>query len=371
MNSRIILLLQILMPNILFIGAHRLNRSPSQRFRFEQYFYFLKANGFECHLSPLLDEKDDKLFYSEGNFFGKVFVVAKCFLRRQKDIAKAKEYDIIFIQREAFMTGTTFFERKLKETGKKIIFDFDDAVWLPNVSEGNKKFEWLKNPSKTSQLISLFDLVIAGNNYLGDYARKFNKNVWMIPTTIDTEYHKRNSIIKKDEQICIGWTGSHTTIRHFEYAIPALQLLKEKFGNKIYFKVIGDNTYENKEIGIKGISWKLENEIADLSEIDIGIMPLPDTDWARGKCGLKALQYMALEIPCVMSPVGVNSEIVADGINGFLAKDSKEWIEKISLLIENPALRIKIGTEARRTVEDNYSVNSQKEKYLSCFKNLL
>jgi len=358
------------MPKILFIGAHRLNRSPSQRFRFEQYFSFLCENGFECHLSPLLDENENKMFYSEGRFFRKMLIVINSFLRRKKDIAKAKEYDIIFIQREAFMTGTTFFERKLKETGKKIIFDFDDAVWLPNVSMGNKKFEWLKNPSKISKLISLSDLVIAGNHYLKSYAGKYNKNVLIIPTTIDTEYHRKKNLAKTDSRICIGWTGSHTTIRHFEFAVPALKKLKEKFGHKIYFKVIGDENYENKEIGIKGIQWKLENEISDLSEIDIGIMPLPDTDWTRGKCGLKALQYMALQIPCVMSPVGVNSEIVSDGINGFFAKDLTEWIAKISLLIENPELRIKIGAEARKSVEDNYSVKSQKEKYLTCMKSL-
>lgn len=359
------------MHKILFIGAHRFNRSPSQRFRFEQYFSFLRENGFECHLSPLLNEKEDKIFYNKGNLFGKIVVVINSFLKRKTDITKAKEYDIIFIQREAFMTGTTFFERKLKETGKKIIFDFDDAVWLPNVSEGNKKFEWLKNPSKTSMLISLSDLVITGNNYLKSYAIKYNRNVLIIPTTIDTDYHRKKNLAKTDDRICIGWTGSHTTISHFEHAIPALQKLKEKFGNKIYFKVIGDNKYENKEIGIKGVQWNLETEISDLSEIDIGIMPLPDTDWTRGKCGLKALQYMALQIPCVMSPVGVNSEIVSDGINGFLVKDEKEWVEKISMLIENPELRIKIGKEARKTVEDNYSVNSQKEKYLACMKRLL
>src|ERR1035437_5877540 len=176
------------MPKILFIGAHRLNRSPSQRFRFEQYSPFLSENGFECHLSPLLDEKDDKFFYGEGNVVGKLSVVAKSFLRRWKDISKAEKYDIIFIQREAFMIGSTFFEKKMKATGKKIVFDFDDAIWLPNISESNKKYEWLKKPLKTVQLISMADLVIAGNDYLAAYAGKFNKNVQMIPTTIDTEY---------------------------------------------------------------------------------------------------------------------------------------------------------------------------------------
>ena len=115
----------------------------------------------------------------------------------------------------------------------------------------------------------------------------------------------------------------------------------------------------------------MNSEIDDLAGIDIGIMPLPDDEWARGKCGLKGLQYMALEIPCVMSSVGVNSEIVSDGINGFLAESDEEWVMKISGLIENRDLRTKVGAEARKTVVEKYSVLSQKEKYLACLKNLL
>ncbi len=358
------------MPKIFFIGAHRLNRSPSQRFRFEQYFSFLEQNGFECHLSTLLDEYGDTTFYSEGNFFRKVGVVTRSFLKRKNDLKQTNEYDIVFVQREAFMTGSVFFEEGLRNKNVKIVYDFDDAIWLPNVSESNKKFEWMKSPAKTSKLISLSDLVIAGNSYLADYAKKFNQNVHIIPTTINTDYHKRKNV-NKDNRICIGWTGSHTTIQHFEQAVPALRKLKGKFGDKIYFKVIGAEKYSNEELNIKGIKWSLQNEIEQLSEIDIGIMPLPDDEWSKGKCGLKGLQYMALEIPCVMSPVGVSSEIVSDGVNGFLAKNDNQWVEIISLLIENPELRKKIGTEARKTVEANYSVNSQKEKYLTLLKGIL
>ena len=359
------------MPKILFIGAHRFNRSPSQRFRFEQYFTFLKKNGFTCDLSPLLDENDDRVFYGEGNYPGKAMVVLKSFLRRRKDISMANDYDIIFIQREAIMTGSVYFEKMLKKSGKKFVFDFDDAVWLPNISESNKKFEWLKNPSKTRQLIAMADQVIAGNGYLADYAKKYNPNVEIIPTTIDTDYHLRKSPVQSGDRICIGWTGSHTTIQHFERAVPLLKRLKQKFGDRIYFKVIGDNAYENPELGIKGLPWKANSEIEDLAGIDIGIMPLPDDEWARGKCGLKGLQYMALEIPCVMSAVGVNKEIVADGLNGFLAESDEEWVLKISDLIENKDLRTRIGTEARKTVVEKYSVNSQKGKYLACLKKLL
>ncbi len=359
------------MPKILFIAAHRLNRSPSQRFRFEQYFSYLNANGFECFLSPLLSEKDDRTFYSEGNFINKFIVVFKSLIKRIRDVQKANDYDLIFIQREAFMTGTTFFEKKLKKTGKKVIFDFDDAIWLPNISEVNKKFEWAKTPFKTSILISLSDLVIAGNQYLADYAKKYSQNVVVIPTTIDTEYHKRTKPESEKDTITIGWTGSHTTIQYFELALPFLQEIKRKYGSKISIKVIGDDTFENKELGIKGMAWNKEREITELSSFDIGIMPLPDDEWVKGKCGLKALQYMALEIPCVISSAGVNGEIISEGINGYLAKTTEEWIEKISLLIEDHKLRRLIGTQARKTVQERYSVNSQKERYLELIRNAL
>lgn len=359
------------MTKILFIGAHRFNRSPSQRFRFEQYFSFLEKNGFKCTLSELLDERDDKMFYSAGSFFGKILVIVKSILKRRRDVIEARQYDIIFIQREAFMTGSVYFERQFRKTGKKIVFDFDDAIWLPNVSEGNKKYEWLKDPEKTSRIISISDKIIAGNRYLAEYAKRYHSDVMVIPTTIDTDYHIRKEVAREREGVCVGWTGSHTTIQHFEHAVPFLKKLKNKFGNKIYFKVIGDKSYENKELDIRGLPWKLETEIADLSEIDIGIMPLPNDDWARGKCGLKGLQYMALEIPCVMSPVGVNSEIVSDGVDGFLAGSDDEWIEKISALVESKELRMKIGLSARKKVIEKYSVNSQKEKYLSCFKSMV
>lgn len=359
------------MPKILFIAAHRPGRSPSQRFRFEQYLSYLKKNGFDYDFSYLISEKDDAIFYQPGNLHTKVYIFLKSVFKRCKDIIRASNYDIIFIQREAFMTGSSFFEKQFKRSKAKIVFDFDDAIWKFDVSEANKKFGWLKDPSKTARIISLSDLIIAGNHYLANYAKHYNKNVTIIPTTIDTTEYKRTSFSKKNNQLCIGWSGSITTIKHFEYAIPFLKILQSKYPNKIYFKVIGDENYFNQELGIRGIKWNLSTEIEELSEIDIGIMPLPDDEWAKGKCGLKGLQYMALEIPSVMSPVGVNSEIISDGINGFLAKDNNEWVEKISLLIENPDLRKQMGAEARKTVEERYSMNSQKEKYLGLFNHLL
>ncbi len=357
------------MPRVLFVAAHRLNRSPSQRFRFEQYLDFLRQNGFECDFSWLVSPTDDIFLYKHGHYFHKFFFLLKSYRIRQYDLKHINNYDIVFVQREAIMFPSVYFEKAFSKRSK-MIFDFDDAIWMMDVSDGNKHWKWLKNPAKTSQIIRFSNMVFAGNSYLADYAKRFNKNVKIIPTTIDTEYHRRKTSAAK-EKICIGWSGSTTTIKHFCMAENFLQKIKEKFADKIYFKLIGSDAYENTQLDIKGIKWNIQTEIEDLSEIDIGIMPLPDDEWSKGKCGFKGLQYMSLEIPTIMSPVGVNTEIIEDGVNGFLAYSEKEWIEKLSLLIESESLRKKLGANGRKTVVEKYSVESQKNNYLEFFNELI
>lgn len=353
---------------ILFIAPLYPDRSPSQRFRFEQYLDYLKEKGVEFTYSYLVSKKHDKVFYSKGNLLKKLYLLIIFTLKRFKDLRRAKNYDLVFIQREAFYLGTTFFEKQFaKKT--KLVFDFDDSIWLNNVSDANKNLNFLKNPGKISKIISYSDLVIAGNQYLANYAKKYNDNVKILPTIINTDEYKKEN--KQKDKICIGWSGSVTTIQHFEYAIPFLKEIKKQFNDQVYFKVIGDGTYINEELEIKGQPWKKASEIKDLSEFDIGIMPLPDDEWAKGKCGLKGLQYMALEIPTIMSPVGVNTEIIQDTENGFLAKTTKEWTEKISKLIGSKELRSKVSTNGRETVIKKYSTEATKEAFLNYLKETL
>ncbi|MBL7913446.1 MAG: glycosyltransferase family 4 protein [Bacteroidia bacterium] len=359
------------MPRILFIASHRPDRSPAQRFRFEQYLSCLKENGIDYDFSYLITEADDKIFYAPGNLVNKLLVFFKSALRRFRDVINADKYDIIFVQREAFMTGSSFFEKRFAKSKARLVFDFDDAIWYHDVSDANKKFGWLKDPSKTGRIIGLSDLVFAGNQYLADYAARFNNKVIIVPTTIDTEEYKPVRNVKRSDKVVIGWSGSITTIRHFELALPFLKILKEKYGDKIDIRVIGDGNYKNAELGIQGLAWRKETELDELSSFDIGIMPIPDDDWSKGKCGLKGLQYMALEIATVMSPVGVNSEIIQNGVNGFLAATTEEWVNAISKLIDDQEMRNRFGKNARTTVIDKYSVASQKKVYLNSFQQLI
>ncbi|MBK8846965.1 MAG: glycosyltransferase family 4 protein [Bacteroidetes bacterium] len=359
------------MPRILFIAAHRPDRSPSQRFRFEQYFAFLQSQGYDCKLKYIISSNTDSIFYHPTSLLRKGLVFITCALRRLWHVIISGGYDVIFIQREAFMTGSIFFEKQFKKSGAKLIFDFDDAIWKHDVSESNRKFGWLKRPEKTGDIISLSELIIAGNNYLADYALQHNKNVIIIPTTIDTEKYTPSVNKSMDDSICIGWSGSATTIRHFANAIPALSILKQKYGNRIFFKVIGAANYRQPELELVGEPWKSETEVSELQKIDIGIMPLPDDEWSKGKCALKGLQYMALSIPTVMSPVGMNSEIITHGENGFLANTTEEWVHCLSLLIEDYDLRLQIGASARELVVQNYSVTAQQNRYLQAVQSVI
>lgn len=352
------------MIKILFLTPYPLNSAPSQRFRFEQYLPFLKVEKINFDVVPFLDTKTWKIFYKEGYTLQKIVGILKGILKRHLILFSLHQYDKLFIHREACLVGPIYFEwLYAKVFRKKIIFDFDDAIWIKDVSGVNKKLSWLKFPNKTGKIISYSTTVITGNNYLANYALMFNSNVKMIPTTIDVNYHFSHKVIKQNEKIRIGWTGTITTNNHLKLLFPVLTELKKKYP-QVELVMISNAPIADSSIEISYQPWNKSTEIEDLSSFDIGIMPLPDDEWAKGKCGFKGLQYMALEIPTIMSPIGVNTEIINNGVNGFLAISDADWIEKLSRLIESKELREKIGKAGRKTVVDRYSIDANRERFL-------
>ncbi len=377
------------MPSILIIADHRLNRSPSQRYRFEQYLDFFKENNFSWELSEIITEKDDAIFYHPGNHLKKAMIMLKSIFIRLKDLQRAKKFDIVFIQREALLLGSPYFEKQFFKRSK-VVFDFDDSIWLLDTSPENKKFEFLKNSDKTKINIQHAHVVIAGNSFLANYAKQFNSNVVIIPTTIDTLFHKvlgdtstsfnkptnnQQSVtlsgVEGQSPIVIGWSGSISTIKHFEIAISVLKEIIKKYPNQIEIHVIGQGNYSNPDIPVISKNWSAETEVQNINAFDIGIMPLPDDEWVKGKCGLKGLSYMACGVATVMSKVGVNSEIIENGKNGFLATTKQEWVDALSQLIENAELRTRLGAVGKTTVVEKYSVEANKQKYLHLLKSLI
>lgn len=349
---------------LLYIAPHRPGRSPGQRFRFEQYTDFLESEGFAITYSFLLNAWDDRHFYQRGNYLLKCWIALKCVIIRLFDVLRAWRYDYIIVYREAHFWGWAIFEKLLSMTRAALLFDFDDAIWLNDTSESNKNLSWLKSSAKTAKIARLANVITVGNSFLADYARQSNPNVVIVPTAIDTDAYKYRGAVDS-EPVTIGWIGSTTTLKHFQNAIPALTAIKQKYGNRVNFKVIVDVDYEVSELGLKSTKWSKDTEVEELNKVDIGIMPLPDDRWSCGKCGFKGIQYMALGIATVMSPVGVNTDIIEHGVNGFLASTDSEWIDCLSQLIESVELRQRLGEAACKTIIERYSVRSQQGNLLN------
>ena len=340
--------------------------SPGQRFRLEQWENLLQEKGVSITYAPFETDELREILYQSGNTLRKVQTVAKNMNRRRSEVKSLKGFDLVYVFREAALLGPAWFERRIAASGVPMIFDFDDAVFHAYKSPSNGYLSYLKFPNKIGEICKLSTWVMAGNEYLSDYAKQYNQNVTIIPTTIDTDKYR---VVEKDAnaaQVTIGWSGSFSTVQHLDTIRDVLRELAS--GEKFTLRVIGTPNYKIPDVETEAIKWRSETEIADLEKIDIGLMPLPDDQWSKGKCGLKALQYMALGIPTVCSPVGVNSAIIRDGANGFLADGKDEWIEKLKRLLHSAELRRKIGLAGRETVEENFSAKSQAPRVFEVFQ---
>ncbi len=352
---------------ILFLVPYPIGESPSQRFRFEQYFTLLSKKRIQYEVKSFLNSENWKLFYQDGNIFLKIGALAGGFLKRVITLFQVPTYDFIFIHREVTPVGPPAFEWIIaKVFKKKIVYDFDDAIWLTDKKEVGieKAIRWR---SKVVNICRWSYKVSAGNAYLAEYARQFNKNVIVNPTTIDTENVHRAALSGSKDRIVIGWTGSHSTLKYLKDVEQVLQRIEGRYP-RVSFCVIADKTPDLKLDRLVFKPWSVDTEVSDLAEIDIGIMPLPNDEWTKGKCGFKALQYMVMEKPTVASAVGVNTIIIEHNVNGLLAKDIDEWEKLLSRLIEDEPLRRQLGKEGRKTVERNYSILSNTKTFLSLFE---
>lgn len=348
------------------IAPYPQGEAPSQRFRFEQYLDFLTENNFEIHYHAFHTKKSWERLYQKGQFVQKAFDLGYNFLRRGILLFRLIGAKNIFMHREMTHIGPPIFEWILvKLLRRKYIYDFDDAIWIPNYSQANKAFQKAKCYWKVKYLIKWAEQVSAGNDFLANYARQFNGKVAVIPTTIDTHHHHTKEVNHETQPIVIGWTGTHSTMHYLDFVVPVLQKLEQEFN--FTFKVISNKkpNYALKSLVYQ--DWKESTEISDLAEIHIGIMPLVLDAWSEGKCGFKALQYMALGMASIVSPVGVNTNIIEQKKNGLIAATVEEWEQALRLLLENKNLRQELGKSAQLSIQQSWSVEAWKVHYLKLF----
>ncbi len=355
-----------MMIKVLAMIPYLYDTAPGQRFRIEEWSPYLKKNGIDIDFLSFCDEKLQKILYTKRNFFKKAVGIFRCYVRLFQKIIFLKGYQVIFLSRQAALFGPPILESIMRLKGIPIVYDFDDAVFLaPSYSAlgVNKILFYLRFPLHryVKYLCEISSHITVGNDYLCEFARRHNKNASVIPTTIDTRrYRVRNNGNKKT--ITIGWSGSHTTA--VIYLLPLKNVLLKLKKEVDYEFILICSEFFDMGMPCRFIPWRANSEVEDLSRLDIGIMPLQDDEWSKGKCGLKILQYMAIGIPVVASPFGVNKEIVQDGVNGFLAETEDDWVEKLLVLIKDAKLRDEMGKKNRKLVEDRYSAELGASKLL-------
>jgi glycosyltransferase involved in cell wall biosynthesis len=355
------------MKRIAFVVQLPKKVSPAQRFRFEAFEPLLAENGFKVDTYSFFSSKTYDILYKKGYYLKKIVGVLNGTARRFLLLTKLHTYDFVFLQREFMPVGPPIFEfiaAKILKT--KIIYDFDDSIWLPNASVENKLAAPIKAVWKIAYICKWSYKVSAGNDFLCNYARKHtNAAVFKIPTVVDTV--TRYNRIKQHAQssVTVGWTGSFSTLKYLDEISPAIRKLQEVYDFK--FVVIADKRPDLDIKSLEFIQWNAETEIDDLMNIDIGVMPLWVDPWTEGKCGFKLIQYMALGIPALASSVGVNKIIIDHGVNGFICNTSEDWYLYLSELLSDAVLRQSMGLKGRQKIADEYSHNAIRNNFLKLF----
>lgn len=347
------------------------NQAPSQRFRFEQYFPQLRFHHISYTQAPFIDTYTWSILYKHGHHAAKIWGIIKGFLNRFLLLFTIPQYDFVFIHREASPVGPPVFEWIIaKVLRAKIIYDFDDAIWIPNTSKENSIASNLKANWKVKTICRWAYKVSAGNQYLCEQALMFRngikpENVIYNPTTVDTQLRHNQLKVQQTEELVIGWTGTHSTLSYLDNIIPVIAVLQKEYNFR--FVIICNTDPKPDLTSYRFIPWKEGTEIADLLNLNIGIMPLTNDAWAEGKCGFKAIQYMALGIPALVSPVGVNKFIVDHGINGYHCITDTDWSEKLKSLLTNAGLRMQMGLKARAKIVADFSASSNEKNFIQLF----
>jgi glycosyltransferase involved in cell wall biosynthesis len=330
------------------------------RFRIAQFIPYLRSVGIDVTLRSLFTADFFHLVYRHGHYLEKASRFATLAVKHLASLRDLDRFDAILLYREMFPIGPAVVERLMARRQRPpIVFDFDDAIFLPNVSEANQAILALKSPGKVATIVRHADHVIAGNAYLADYARRFNPAVTVIPTCVDTEKFVpavqptvRNG---GGPEPIVGWIGSPTTAPYVRALIPALQQVAASHQFVLRISGAGE-PFNVAGISVEQPGWTINSEVSLFNTCDIGIYPLTDNEWSKGKCGFKAIEFMACGVPVVASAVGVNREIIQDGVNGFLASTTDEWVDKLTCLLRDPDRRQRFGAAGRRTIEERYSL---------------
>ena len=330
------------------------NLGPSSRYRAYQYADQFRAGGFDFQISELFDDAYFNILRTSEPLrtFQKVPYALSRFHHRKKAL-KMDRSDLSVIEQQLFPYIPFSIEKNYLPS--RYLFEFDDAIYLTH-------------PAKIPKVIQNASGVIAGNETLAGFANRFNRNVHVIPTALNTDVFKPAQKSPR-EKVILGWSGLEYNFLYLEMLTPVLQKLIQNLPVEI--RILSGSKPRGFDFPFRFEMWDPVSEVEQLNEFDIGLMPLKMDQWCKGKCGFKLLQYMSLEIPSVATPIGVNERIIQNGVNGFLAEALSEWESRLCELITNLELRQRLGKAARSTVLAGYSTSVWFPKLAALYRSYL
>ncbi|MHB8526110.1 MAG: glycosyltransferase family 4 protein [Candidatus Acidiferrales bacterium] len=332
--------------NLLFLTRYG-RMGASSRCRLLQYAPLFEEAGHHVEIWPLVDDSYLRSLYENGRrpwprvFFG--------YTRRILKIRELRDFDAVICEQEAFPYLPAACEAYVRRRCPRFFVDYDDAAYVRY-----KRWPFLRN--KISRIMAQANGVVVGNPYLAQYARRFNPRVTIIPTVVDLAKYPQRPRAKDSGVIRVAWIGTAVTAKLLIPLVPTLQRLQQEHKGLVFRFIGAGQAGLFDGLSAETPEWSEEQETKLLADCDMGIMPLPDDEFTRGKCGLKLIQYMACFLPVVASPVGVNREIVEHSRNGFLASDPAEWHTALRRLVEDGQLRKNMGCAARDRVEERYAL---------------
>jgi glycosyltransferase involved in cell wall biosynthesis len=342
------------------------SEAAATRFRVEQFVQPLVSRGINIDVRPFLSGEQFGSLYREGGTAGKLIGMAGSVVRRIGGLLSTGRYDLLFIQREAMPFGPAVFEYLFQKIGRlPMVLDLDDATYVRYVSPTYGRLgSALKFFGKTDNLIDRADLVISGNRFIAEYVERRGSTSIVIPTIVDTDIFR--PIVKDNEVPVIGWIGTHSTFPFIEKIFPVMRELTKKHQFKLLLVGSGRETVVLEGVEVETVRWSLEREVSDFQGLDIGLYPISTSasaseDWLAGKSGFKAIQYMAVGLPFVMSPVGVCGEIGVHGETHFNAESDEDWYNYLDALLSDQELRLKMGVNSRRYSIEHFHMERHAE----------
>jgi glycosyltransferase involved in cell wall biosynthesis len=338
----------------------------STRFRVEQWRHHLKEEGVDLQIEPFYPSEATETMYSRGRFVSKLRYFVAGAAKRRRVLRSLAGADIVMVHREAFPLGWPLFLERLGRFHGAVVYDYDDALFTPQ-RRGRGLLEWLENLQTPGRVMKMSDVVLAGNPFLADYARQWTDQVVLVPTCIDTDRFKPAQSRPSHDLPIVGWIGSHSTAKYLQQIVPAFERAAAEVPFELY--VVGSSApITARGVRVVQFPWSLPREIEDFQRCDVGVYPLWDDEWSRGKSGFKAIQFMACGVPVIATPVGVTRDIIQEGVNGLFASSVDEWSHALIRLLRDAELRRALGAAGRQRIEDRYSVRAQAPRLVEALR---